>query len=139
MSILFFPGATFYDFLGGTKLMPIEHMLFFQDYLSVGQTNFHFHEVLSIFCSIKKYFSRISSSNRYQFFRKLYQVIKHIRFSRPSDIGIFQEGTLRRTDNSAIGLSGCIRRYFELSFLNDICGCGSISGVIFDLPRVDSM
>ena len=68
------------------------------------------------------------SSNRYSFSRKPYLVLEHIRFSRRpylvlkhiqfsrrplclEHIGIFQEGTLSRTDISLIGLGGCFRRF----------------------------
>ena len=138
ISVLFFQEQPFYNFPGG-YICPLNRHVFFQKGLSICQRDMFFPGESIILCSSNRHkFSRrvcrtdndlIISSNRYQFsriagasifsskkysfFRKPYLIFEHILFSRRplclEQIGIFQEGTLRQTDISLIGLDGCFR------------------------------
>ena len=140
----FLPGATILQF-SRRLYLSVEQTCFFQKGLSICQRDMFFPGESIILCSSNRHkFSRrvcrtdndlIISSNRYQFsrtagasifsskkysfFRKPYLIFEHILFSRRplciEQIGIFQEGTLRQTDISLIGLDGCFRVVLSFS------------------------
>ena len=88
---------------------------FFTIFQGVSSTNRYSFSQKPLF-SLRKHTNfqgaSIFSSNRYSFSRKPYLVLEHILFSRRhlwlEQIGVFQEGTPRRTtDISLIRLAGC--------------------------------
>ena len=84
-----------------TLILVLEHIRIFQELLFSHRTDVHFQELL---------FSHQTPT----IFQETKSVLEHIQFSRRplclEHIGIFQEGTLSRTDISLIGLSGCFRK-----------------------------
>ena len=79
----------------------LEHIRIFQEPLFSHRTDTHFPGKLYLVLE------------HLRFSRRPYLVLEHIQFSRRllclEHIGIFQEGTLSRTDISLIGLGGCFR------------------------------